>query len=88
MYSTAPTDWAQLIGGVVQDKSKEFYCLVKNRSNIITAVSEKYILPGLIIILDEYLSYPVPCRNLIFTHYVVSCTGEFVNEDGYTWFLQ
>ena len=74
-----------LIGSVVQDNSKEFFlCLVKNRSsNIITAVLEKYILSGSIIISDGHLSYPVACRNLNLIHYVVNHTEGFVKNDGY-----
>ena len=43
----------------------------------------RYILPGSIILSDRHLSYPMACRNLYFTHYVVNHTEGFLNDDGY-----
>ena len=56
--------------------------LVKNWSNIITVVLEKYILPRSIIISDEHLSHPMACSNLNFRHYVVNHTDWFINDNG------
>ena len=73
------TNMQWLVGGVFIDNSKEFFlCLVKNGS-----VLEKYILLGSNIIPDGHLSYPVACRKLNFTHFVVNHTEGFINDDGY-----
>ena len=65
--NTTNIQW--LIGGVIQDSSKEFFlCLVKNRPDIIKVVLEKYILQGSTIISDGHLFYPKADRNLNFTY--------------------